>query len=457
MFTQIVSLIKKELMFKKLVLIFTLFPSFIMAQHSIKGVFFPAEKFEYAILYRVTPSNAVYVANTEISDDGYFEFQLDSTATQGMYRLVYALPQEEYNFDIIYNAKENVELTFNSEIGVQYQSSVENRLVSSYTNSMSLVSQSIGNFYQQQSNDTLALESIFKTQRQTQARFETAAKGTIAACFIKANRPYIPEGFEDMNNYIQNLKEHFFDYVDFNNETLQCSNFLIERILNYVFGISSQDNDELTTFKKNIDEVYLAMKEADNTVKANLLEILWQQMVDVNFEEVANYISDAYLMEIANTLNDEELMNGLALFKSLSTGNIAPDFALDIEENNEESTKMLSTLNTADQYVVIFWNSTCSHCLKEMPQLQSYVKSLEEGKIQVIAIGLEDEPNSWQIESSNYPEFIHVLGLGKWENDIGNSYNVTSTPIYYILDKGKKIIAKPYDFEALKKFMDREY
>ena len=47
-----------------------------------------------------------------------------------MYRIVYALPQEENNFDIIYNAKENIELSFDQEIGVNFIKSIENNLTS---------------------------------------------------------------------------------------------------------------------------------------------------------------------------------------------------------------------------------------------------------------------------------------------------------------------------------------
>ena len=46
-----------------------------------------------------------------------------------MYRIVYAAPQEDYNFDIIYNGKEDVEFTFNSETGVHFLKSSENKCV----------------------------------------------------------------------------------------------------------------------------------------------------------------------------------------------------------------------------------------------------------------------------------------------------------------------------------------
>jgi len=51
---------------------------------------------------------------------------------------------------------------------------------------------------------------------------------------------------------------------------------------------------------------------------------------------------------------------------------------------------------------------------------------------------------------AEYPDFIHVLGLGKWDNPTSNAYGIESTPSFFLLDKDKKIIAKPYDAVALK-------
>jgi hypothetical protein len=236
---------------KRLIFIIIILPMLTVAQHSMKGTFSPVEDFENVILYKVTPTASLYVAHTTINQ-GELEILLDSTITAGMYRLVYALPQEEFNFDIIYNAKEDIEFTFNSETGIEYQSSNENKLIASYTSNMSLLSEHIGDFYREQRADSLALELLFNAQGETQFSFEEAAKETIALHFIKSNRPYVPESYESIEIYIQNLKTHFFDHVDFNNEVLQSSNFLIERTLNYVFGMSSESGDDVTQFKKNI-------------------------------------------------------------------------------------------------------------------------------------------------------------------------------------------------------------
>ncbi|WP_034042647.1 TlpA family protein disulfide reductase [Wocania ichthyoenteri] len=442
-------------MLKRIVALAVLLPNIFFGQHTIKGTFSPAEDYNIALLYKVTPTVSEYFTNSEIKD-GILELKLDSTATKGMYRIVYAIPQEDYNFDVIYNGKENIEFTFNSETGVDFQSSSENKLLASYKNSMSMITHSIGNFYREESKDTLALKSIFKTQREAQSSFEALAKGTIALQFIKANRPYIPKSFEDVKTYIGHLKTHYFDYVDFNNETLQSSNFFDERMLNYVFGMSSEDVDEVTNYKNNIDVFCNAMKNAPNETKRVLLVDLWQQMIDLGFENVANYISETYLVDVAKKLNDEELVKGLILFKNTSIGSKAPDFLFETEKDSKKITKKLSSLNIAENYVVVFWSSTCSHCLDEIPQLQAFLKKQKEGRIKVIAIGLEEEPNEWKVLTKKYPEFIHVYGEGKWDNKIGNDYAVTATPTYFVLNKDKKIIEKPEDVEALKIFFTEE-
>ena len=120
------------------------------------------------------------------------------------------------------------------------------------------------------------------------------------------------------------------------------------------------------------------------------------------------------------------------------------------------SFKKLSQLDLADHNIIVFWSSGCSHCLDEVPQLQNYVNSKADQKIKVIAVALEDEPSKWNEIIKKYPEFIHVYGAGKWNNDIVQSYGVKATPTYFILNQNKEITGKPEDFEAVQAFFEKE-
>src|SRR5690606_29267751 len=293
---------------KRLVFLIAILPTVFFGQHTIKGTFSPAGDFNAIILYEITPSKLEYIENARLKEDGTFELKLDASANKGMYKLVYALPEEEHFIDIIYNAEEDIEFTFNLNDNVAFKSSKENKLMASYMHSMALIQQSIANFFTQKSEDYKALESLFKTQRDTQTNFEGAALGTLALNFIQANRFYIPEKFEDVKTYMANLETHFFDHVDFSNEVLQSSNFLRERMFDYVFRVSHDGSDEASNYKKNIDVFYKAMNEAPLNIKGNLLLELWERMGLDGFEEVANYIADSYLIDIAKLQNNKDLV-----------------------------------------------------------------------------------------------------------------------------------------------------
>jgi hypothetical protein len=89
--------------------------------------------------------------------------------------------------------------------------------------------------------------------------------------------------------------------------------------------------------------------------------------------------------------------------------------------------------------------------LEELPK----VKAIIPENTKVIAIGIEDSAENWQKEIKNYPNFIHVLGLEKWDNKIVKAYNINATPSYILLDMDKTILSKPYDLEALKEVIQK--
>ena len=74
---------------------------------------------------------------------------------------------------------------------------------------MDMVNRTISSYYTQESTDKKGFQYIFKTLKDTQIAFEEASKGTMVSTFIKANRPYIPESYEDISTYSKNLNKTF--------------------------------------------------------------------------------------------------------------------------------------------------------------------------------------------------------------------------------------------------------
>ncbi len=425
---------------KKLVTFLFIFPLIAFGQ-SVKGTFYPAEDFTYAFLYEATPEGANYVSHGELNTEGQFEIKIDSSAAPGIYKIVYATPPEENNFDFIYDGKETIAFKFSQENGVEFTESEENKLWASYLKSMDMVNQTISNYYEKDGKDKKGFNAVFKVLKDTQTSYEALAIGRLASAFIMANRSYIPTEYEDYNTYSKNVKKHYFSQIDFSNYILQSSTFLTNRVISYVFNMVENPTDN--TYKALVDDVYNAINDNDLEIKTYLLEIVWQRFVTAENNDLANYITDKYLLNLANTSGNKVLAETITSYKNTSIGTKAPNF----EITSSSNTTSLHDFKGSEYYLLVFWSSTCGHCLNELPKVKELVA--DKSNIKVIAFGLEEEPSKWTEEIKKYPDFVHTIGLGKWNNPIVKTYGIAATPTYFLLSSNKTIIAKPYDYEAL--------
>ena len=425
---------------KKILIILLVLP-FISFAQTIKGTFSPAEDYSYAFLYKASPEGANYIDRGQLDSKGQFEIKLKDSLQPGIYKIVYAIPPEENNFDFIYDGKESVDFNFSQEKGVEFTESEENKLWMSYLKSIEMVNHTISNYYSKNNADEKGFKAIFKTLKDTQLAYEDLAKDRLAINFITANRPYMPIKYEDITTYSKNLKQHYLSQVDFSNYLLQSSTFLTDRVTSYVFNMVQNPSQD--TYKSHIDDVANAISNDDLIIKTSLIEMLWQQFVSAENHEIANYITDSYLLELAKATNNKVLEDMVTSFKNTSIGTIAPDF--DITSNGQNTS--LHQLEGADYYLLVFWSSACGHCLDELPKVKEMVAN--KPNLKVVAFGLEKEDNNWEKEIKNYPDFIHQIGLDKWENPTVITYGVSATPMYFLLSADKIIMAKPYEFKDL--------
>ena len=442
-------------MTKSTLLIFLFCAPILWAQHQIHATFSPKEDFDTAILYKITPQNLIYTAHAKMDPEGQFHIPLDSTATAGMYRLVYALPQELYNFDLLYNGKEDIELKFNQDTGVEYMASEENLLLNAYYSALAEIGQNIGKAYRQKPLDSVALLQLFETQKTTQVQFEKQSKNLMVHEFIRANKRYVPKQIDSLNRYIANVKTHYFDAVDFQNPLLQASNFFSAHAINYVFGFGGTSKQTEDALKENIDSLQNTIKnKAPEEIYYEIFKVLRQQMLEANYEQLALYISKHILMPMAVALNDVEGIQAMRDFERTALGALAPNFDLE-EKLAGKSPKTLYDLKGSSSYILIFWSSSCSHCVDELPIIHQWMSQTSNKTINVVAVGLEDEAYTWNRMKYDMPSFTHVLALGKWEHPLVPEYNISATPYYLVLDKDKVIVAKPQNLEELQPFIQK--
>ena len=221
--------------------------------------------------------------------------------------------------------------------------------------------------------------------------------------------------------------------------------------MSYIFYINYSDDDrtQQKLYKESIDIVLSHIKSLP--YKKNIIEFLIEQFEGYKNLEIIDYLFENHYNKLPEDLKDQKFKAEKKALFATEIGRIAPDFSW--KENGK--TLKLSTLNDAEKYVLVFWSTSCSHCMREIPQLQTYLKNKK--NIKVIAFALEEDAVVWENFSKiNLYGWHNALGLNKWQNETSKIYQIYSTPSYFILDKNKKIIAKPNDIDDVKEYFNQK-
>lgn len=426
----------------KNILIFLFFlPVFGIAQHSISGTFEPSNTFTTVYLYQITPEGQNYlnyISHTRLDENSKVSIDLPKELTPGMYQLNFGIPRADYHFNFIYNGKENIVFHYEHEKGVSYTQSEENIVYQEYLEKSKMTNELLSAVFQP-GVTAEDFQAVFKAIEEVQHHYELLSMGLMARSYIRSGRSAIPDHQISLSDYIALEKQHYFDYVNFNDPALKKSLRLVNLSILYVLKYSQDQNTH--SYTENIDEVMRRIGD-DLYLKKEVATRLWVNFSTKPDNTIANYIADTYLFPVAKKKGDYKLITEIKQFQVTALGSKAPDFQI-------SEGKKLYDLNKAERYLLIFWSSTCSHCLKEIPQIHELVSSLNSKKLQVIAFGLEDQLFPWKATIKDYPDFIHIYGEGKWNNKTAETYNINSTPTYFVLDKNKIIRNKPESLEEL--------
>lgn len=451
---------------RKLLILFLLISSVSQAQYSIKGKIHPPKKYSWVLLYKVEGARQIFVKNSQIQNSlettdgktrtvGTFEFTLPADAKKGSYRLTYDLQNNGF-VDFLFN-NENVALSFNPgdvEGTTVFTESKENQLYKKFLDDISLAQYKVDSLqvaYLQ--GPSVASEEAYKnavgTISKVQQDYNEKSKGTLAHYFIKATDRYnSPTVAKTSEGYLKGVVDHFFDKIDFTDTHLYNSSFLIDRIADYVFYMNySQDPSQQLTLHKKAVDVSIG-KVADIGFKADVIEFLTSQFAALKNAPMVDYLMANHFNKLPADKQNAEFKKQIDESMAIAIGKVAPDFSW--KENGKEM--KLSELNDGLSYLLIFYSTTCSHCLREVPKVFEFMEG--KTKTKVIAFAMETSDDIWKNYIKNLPGWHHVLGLNKWENKIARTYQVVSTPTYFVLGMNKEIIANPEKLDELKVILE---
>ena len=230
---------------KKILALIFFVSSFAHAQYTIKGTMNPTLKSDWVILYKIDGAKQKFVKNSKIIIDsiivdgekkaiGNFSFVLPKGTKTGAYRVTYRLEGAGF-VDFFFN-KEDVSFGFHPEYpnqSVTFSKSKENGFYKNYLDEIAKAQQTLDSIQVTAlQNPNLDLKSAYKIAfnklNLVQKSYLEASKGLYIQPFIKASFRNSPsELIETPQKYMSNMTGTFFNSMDFNNQTLLNSSFLI--------------------------------------------------------------------------------------------------------------------------------------------------------------------------------------------------------------------------------------
>lgn len=410
------------------------------------------------VLYAAEGAQQKYVSYVD-SETDEFKLAIPKSKEKGMYRLVF--DQKTMNYvDFLYLGKgfeikfdptkpDETPIFINSEGNTNYYTNL---------NAIGKKQQKMDSlqvlFFQ--TDDPKELKDLKKNYLKQQEslvtfikNFDKSENNQIVKDLITANIRIQPkEPIRNPEEYLPFIKKHYFDSIDFSNENLVHSSILIDKLMDYVFYLTVSRDPEMQNklYKEAVSHVLKQINNQD--LKSGFIRALIQSFAKEENISLTDFLFNGFYDKLDFDFQDSEFRINIQQDLKTAVGRKASE----ITWIEDDKIVKLSELKDYDNYIIMFWSTTCPHCLKEMPKFYEYIKNNK--KVKVISIGIEtkDSQTVWKSETYYYPEFTHILGLDKWENPIARAYNIFSTPNYFVLNASKRIIAKPYELVDIKLF-----
>ena len=416
------------------------------------------------------------------TNDGKLLFKKDQKYVEGIYMLVTPDKKIELEFMMDSDQKFSIQVTNPTEKTLSIQGSSLNQDFNGFNSFFKTKMEGIKALEKNladkktKQDSALVIQDLKKIQSEINTYknnyIQSNPSNTLALLFRMSqpidnflNKP-AEEKLATKNDSIAYLKKHFFDGINFKDNRLLRNPFIENRITTYFNTFVPVTPEAVTA------EIVQILNQTDQP-NGEVFKYLSLYFVDL-YSEPKIMGMDRVFINIYNTYFKNKEYSWLQLkqkeffkFKVASIkDNLVGDKGRNLFMLNQDQ-KRIDLYDIKAKYTVIaFWDPTCGHCATEIPKMhQLYETEWKQKGVVVFAI------NNNTNEMVKWKEFIEKEKLSDWTNvyptpvvtgnytkedvDFQTLYNVRQTPVIYLLDQDKKIIAKKVGAENYTKIIEQ--
>ena len=428
-----------------------------------------------------------YAKDTAISKNGKFIFSGKENLEGGMYLVV--LPEQKW-FDIIISEQRfKFKTSLNDLIGnMSFVNSKENTPFYKYLNFINSKQKDIApireklksasaqetkelkNKQEQIDNEVLKYRENF-LKRNNNIFFSKIINATIDPVIpdapLNKNRK-TDEGFP-----FRYYKEHFWDNIDFSDSRILRTPLFFSKMEQYLDKMTAQSPDSIIISANTLVKKSKASFEIFKYVVSHITSKYERSKIMGMDAVFVNMVEKYYITKMCTWVDEEQLKKIIERAEKIAPnliGKTASEFT-DIYGRAfmKDLNGKFHTLGSvkADYTLLIFYGPTCGHCKTEIPKIKNTIDSLINlnYNIETFAVATEFDIEEWKrfIKEQKTESWINVADIShdKDGNPLASSdwrdkYDIYSTPVVYLLDKKKKILAKRINHKQFAEIITRK-
>lgn len=408
-----------------------------------------------------------YLQDTaRMEQPGVFVFEKEERLDPGMYLVV--VPGQKF-FEVIVDQNQHFSISTRMDEFVEqtrFENSPDNQAFYEYLRFIREKSESINSIRGELELDGLVdsrrneltsqMETIDASVKEKQKEYiRRFPKGLFSRVLLAQQEPEMPEaplkedGTPDQAALYQIYKTKYWENIDFSDDRLLRTPVFHNKLRTYFTNVVVQlpdsviaEADRIVDHSRANDEVFkYTIWFITNHFERS--QIMGHDAVFVHMIERYYMSGEAHWVEPENLRRISERAMKL---KPLLIGKVAPDINM---FKADQSRLGLHAVN-ARYTILYFWDSECSHCKRVTPELRTLSERLKPQGVEVFAVNTEAEAEEWlrAVQSYRLDAWINVNDPGN-RSGFREKYDLYATPMIFLLDKDKKIIAKRITVEQV--------
>jgi peroxiredoxin len=266
--------------------------------------------------------------------------------------------------------------------------------------------------------------------------------------------PTLPNGRIDSTFGYRYFKAHFWDDTDFTDDRLLRTPVFHNKLKRYFDQVVMQLPDSIIP---EIDRMAEKARPNREVFKYIVWFSTWhyENSEVMGFDEIFVHVVDTYYATgqaywtTGTTL--ENLVNKAKKLKPILIGNVAPNMVM-----MDTSGQLVSMQSIqANILILLFWDPDCGHCVEEIPRIREfYDQYKKEYGVEVFAVCSDTSMVKMKREIRKRDmHWINVDGPRSLTGNYHDQYDIKTTPVLFILNRNKVIIAKQLKTDQIATFV----